>query len=52
VQYVSIPEFQVIADQTGQEMAKLLRGEQDAAKALKRSQNFALEHMQTDTSRP
>jgi sorbitol/mannitol transport system substrate-binding protein len=45
VQYVSIPEFQSIADQTGLEIAKVLQHEQSVDKALKRAQNFALDQM-------
>ena len=46
IQYVSIPEFQAIAEQTGLEIAKVLRREQSVDKALKRAQNFALDQMQ------
>lgn len=45
IQYVSIPEFQVIGDQVGLEIAKVLRAEQSVEKALKRSQNFATDQM-------
>lgn len=45
IQYVSIPEFQTIADQTGLEIAKILQREQTVDKALKRAQNFALDQM-------
>lgn len=45
VQYISIPEFQVIGDELGLEIAKVLRGEQTVEKALKRSQNFATDQM-------
>lgn len=45
VQYISIPEFQVIGDELGQEVAKVLRGEQTVERALKRSQNFATDQM-------
>lgn len=45
IQYVSIPEFQVIGDNTGLEIAKMLRGEQSVDKTLKRAQNFAAEQM-------
>lgn len=45
VQYISIPEFQVIGDEMGLEVAKVLRGEQSVDKALKRSQNFATDQM-------
>ena len=46
IQYVSISEFQTIADQTGLEIAKVLLREQSVDKALKRAQNFALDQMQ------
>ena len=49
IQYVSIPEFQAIGDHTGQEIAKVLRHEQNVDKALKRAQNFALDQMQSAT---
>jgi sorbitol/mannitol transport system substrate-binding protein len=45
LQYVSIPEFQAIADQTGLEIARVLRQEQNVDKALKRAQNFAQDQM-------
>jgi sorbitol/mannitol transport system substrate-binding protein len=46
IQYVSIAEYQAMADHTGLEIAKVLRQEQSADKALKRAQNFALDQMQ------
>ncbi|MBI3284819.1 MAG: extracellular solute-binding protein [Burkholderiales bacterium] len=52
IQYVSIPEFQTIGDNTGLELAKMLRGEQSVDKALKRAQNFAVEQMKSAGNSP
>jgi sorbitol/mannitol transport system substrate-binding protein len=45
VQFVSIPQFQAIGEQTGQEIARVLKKEQSVDKALKRAQNFAIDQM-------
>ena len=46
VQFVAIPEFAGIATQVGQEMASALAGQQSAAEALERAQEFTVEEME------
>lgn len=46
VQYVSIPEFQALGDNIGNEMAMVLRKEQTLDRALKRAHNFTIDVMQ------
>ncbi|MBV8466847.1 MAG: sugar ABC transporter substrate-binding protein [Burkholderiales bacterium] len=45
IQYVGIPEFPAIGNQVGEEIARVLRGEQTADQALKRAQLLTVEQM-------